>query len=763
MTSAAPSSPAQLAARAREVFVQQVLGDLPQLSQRLLEDLLARAEQARYGEQAQRIDDARVRWIGASAAWMDEVRERLNASLLPTSAPLGPTTVAAPLALSLVEDESVENQILAARAALVAVDQGSEAFNELRLRLQRLELTDELDKRDPVQAINVMQILVQAWLHVGLTRSDWQLCQDTWHKLLAKVLAQGYVQANQFLLSQGVLPDIDLRHLVRRGGRLPLEAAGPATGVTAVPPASAVGGVSVSGQSMQQQPAWPVPAAGQPQPPARVTGWQGAEVDAYIMQRVQGYLMQSGMGVPGPAGAPAAATGYGVVPPVGGMGAMPAGPPLAAVDWSTLESGVQGVRSQARALKQAVHTDAEKAVIEMVALIFDSILAQDRIDASIRVWFARLQMPLLRHALQDASFLTQDQHPARVLLDRMGACVLGFEASAPMPALEAEIKRIVQTIEQYPETGRRVYELMLKEFETFLAQAVAQEPHLQRASVLATQLEQRGAATVQYTIELRRLLEQTSVHEGLRGFLFQIWVDVMAHATVAFGADDARTRSARQLVADMLWAASAKPNRQERAQVIAQVPGLMTRLRQGLSWIGMDASAQERATQAVSDALAAAFVSRTPALDAQWLARFTQALVRLEVVLSDDPDPVPLSRESLEWVAAQDMGDIVVLADPAEPTPKHLLAWADALPVGSGYALEHNNVRVTVRLSWISPRRQLYLFRAGHAAAYLLQQGRVAQYLKAGKLRAAQAEPLMRQATRDALDKLQAQPERLLA
>jgi len=250
------------------------------------------------------------------------------------------------------------------------------------------------------------------------------------------------------------------------------------------------------------------------------------------------------------------------------------------------------LKAQARALKQAASTDEEKALIELVALIFDGILSEDRIPASIRVWFARLQMPVLRHALSDPTFLSSEAHPARVLIDRMGACVLGFDPTVPLVDLEAEIKRIVQVIEQYPETGRRVFELMLDEFQGFWVQAVRQQPQWRRVTDVATQLEQRGTLTVQYTIELRRLLDGVPVHDGLRDFLFQTWAEVMAQAAVAYGPDDERAKRVRQLAADLLWAAGAKPSRHERAQVIARVPGLMGQLRDGLALLGLDAERQ---------------------------------------------------------------------------------------------------------------------------------------------------------------------------
>ena len=51
------------------------------------------------------------------------------------------------------------------------------------------------------------------------------------------------------------------------------------------------------------------------------------------------------------------------------------------------------------ALKQAASTPVERATIEIVALLFQSILTEERIPSAVRVWFARLQMPVLRVAV----------------------------------------------------------------------------------------------------------------------------------------------------------------------------------------------------------------------------------------------------------------------------------------------------------------------------------------------------------------------------
>ncbi|MDC5504140.1 DUF1631 domain-containing protein, partial [Acinetobacter baumannii] len=133
------------------------------------------------------------------------------------------------------------------------------------------------------------------------------------------------------------------------------------------------------------------------------------------------------------------------------------------------------VRERSAALKRKATTSGEKATIEIVALMFQAILTEDRIPPSVRVWFARLQVPVLRVALAAPEFFSNLRHPARLLIDRLGSCVMGFDASSISgSALESEIRRIVQVIEQYPETGQKVFVLVLREFEDFLARYLTQ-------------------------------------------------------------------------------------------------------------------------------------------------------------------------------------------------------------------------------------------------------------------------------------------------
>lgn len=63
---------------------------------------------------------------------------------------------------------------------------------------------------------------------------------------------------------------------------------------------------------------------------------------------------------------------------------------------------------------------------------------------------------------------------------------------------------------------------------------------------------------------------------------------------------------------------------------------------------------------------------------------------------------------------------------------------------------------------WRSERKQLHLFASPEGRSYLIQARRMASYLQAGLLLPNEEEALTVRATRDALAKLDANPERLL-
>lgn len=433
-------------------------------------------------------------------------------------------------------------------------------------------------------------------------------------------------------------------------------------------------------------------------------------------------------------------------------------------DDEAVDEVAQDLRQRTQDLKKRAGSSNEKATIEIVALMFQSILAEERIPPAIRVWFARLQMPVLRVALAEPEFFGSLEHPARQLIDRMGSCVLGFDATAISgSALETEIRRVVQVIEQYPETGRRVFQLVYDEFQRFLSRFLTEKGPTQKLVSVAQQVEQKETMAIQYTIELRKMLSDVPVRDEIREFLFKVWAEVLAVAAVKNGPQHTDTLSLKKSASDLVWAASAKPNRHDRAKVIQDLPDLLARLRRGMTMLGLEPPEQENHIKVIGDTLADAFLSKTEAIPHARIEEMTKRLANLEDFVSDDDaGELPLDQESIEMMLGIDASMIEVISTGGSQPGAAIMAWANELQLGNWFTLDHNGRVAQVQYAWRSDRRQLHLLASGDGHCYLMPVRRLAAYLEAGLLVPTEEEALTVRATRDALAKLDANPERLL-
>jgi hypothetical protein len=801
MASVTPSNSAQqLGRQVRERFLGELASSIPELGQAVAQRIQLLLDQATSGREMQDRRDAFLAFQKAQRPWVEGIIRGWKQSLQPQAAARAarpPTS-----GLSLIGDDVVENKIISSRMALTIAEKALD-LNDLRLRIQFLESSSELAPGDVLRPEVFTQVMVEQWTEAGLPREMWTPVHDVIQAHVVERSVKAYNNANAFLIQRGVMPEIDLKGLVRRTGAVqgaggsaatrqsPLSGpdslpaqpggpgygrAGPAAGRPGFPGGPSGGGAGVGAAAG---------AGGPLSGPGSRLGGPGDETRmltsttplARARQRAQGVLGQLRRML-GDRGAEFDATQTGRASPalaeamsridatqiqVSDGGAVVSGGGLL-IDGVAVEQASVVVRQRTAELKKKASTTAEKATIEIVALMFQSILAEERIPPAVRVWFARLQMPVLRVALSEPEFFGTLQHPARQLIDRMGSCVMGFDASAINgSALEAEIKRVVQVIEQYPETGRRVFQLVYEEFQKFLAKFLTESGANQRLVSVAQQVEQKETMAIQYTIEMRNMLKDIPVREEIREFLFKVWAEVLAVAAVKNGPQHPETISLKKCASDLVWAASAKPNRNDRARVIQDLPALLQRLRQGMTLLGVQGADQETHIKVIGDTLADAFMSKTEAIPREQIDAMARRLANLEDFVGDgSAGDLPLDAESIEMMLGIDASSIIVVADGGSRPSDAMLAWANELELGTWFTLDHNNQTSQVQFAWRSDRKQLHLFASTDGKSYLIQARRLAAYLQAGLLVPTEEEALTVRATRDALAKLDANPERLL-
>lgn len=824
-----------LARKAREQFVTQIEGVMEPMAEGIRVRLIELVDQSTSTREMQDRRDAMLDYDRQRVDWVKNAPKAWRRALIPPTATARVRLEA--MNLELIGDEVVEKKILSSRLALSVLDKVTWELNELRLRIQHLEGGDDLASHDILRPEVISQLLVEQWVASSLSRETWGLVKDVIEDHVVQRLVGAYSTINEFLVDNGVLPDIDLAARVRRAVPQP-PARKPAGGQGGGDGASGEAGGGFSGSSPGGGYGGGFgggggQGGGYGGGPSGAGGRGGAGGGGYGGYGGPG---GGGGGYGGPGGGDAGAGsqyassqqggghygGHGqgggasdetrmltgttplararmratgvigqlrrmLTDRVAGFDGSPVTRPSPALaeamsqqgatqvvegtvhevmvyDDAGVEQVATALRQRTGELKKKAATSTEKATIEIVALMFQSILAEERIPPAVRVWFARLQMPVLRVALSEPEFFGTLQHPARQLIDRMGSCVMGFDTtSASGGALEAEIKRVVQVIEQYPETGRRVFQLVYDEFQKFLAKFLTEKGATQRLVSVAQQVEQKETMAVQYTIEMRNMLNDIPVRDEIREFLFKVWAEVLAVAAVKNGPQHEDTIALKKSASDLVWAASAKPNRNDRARVIQDLPQLLLRLRQGMTLMGVQGSAQEAHIKIIGDTLADAFLSKTEAIPQARIEAMAKRLANLEDFVSDDQaGDLPLDAESIELMLGIDASMIEVVADGGSKPNAAMLGWAHELQAGTWFTLDHNGKTTQVQYAWCSDRKQLHLFASTDGRSYLIQVRRLAAYLQAGLLVPAEEEALTVRATRDALAKLDANPERLL-
>ncbi len=811
-----PANAAELAQAARRVYADTLVRASAAVPAALVETLQQRLAKPALPRQARSWQDSLAALQQHGATWQMSLIRKLrlaHRNLLEATKPGSPGQ-----GMSLVADDAIEREIDASRLALSLENDAQWQFTDLRTRMLALEGRQELSAQDLLRASVVARLWVEAWTEAQLGHADWLQLQEQLLLEFGQWVGQAYHDTNRWLLERDVLPEVDLRPFIRRSGGVNLASTigtsflessnrlpdrrlmghaesggapwGSVHGVAAGSVSSTSSGPASSRGSLGTPSHSPTPSSGgsKDKPPASEAVTSPGNLQAAdVLAQLQHVLRRK---VPALASAkPSLAESLPArEAPMRAEGLVKASPRLQAVIQRAQEAlqrpqavasagtaagtastgALEEVRARSQAfkqvLKQAAATPEERATIEIVAMMFQSILQEEKLPASVRVWFARLQMPVLRVAVAEPDFFATNDHPARALIDRMGSCVLGFDAAADAigEALEKEIKRVVQVVEAYPDTGRRVFQTVLTEFEAFLANFFAKDNPASRKGVsLAQQVEQRETLAIQFTIELRKMLADMPVDEALREFLFQVWADVLAVTAMRHGAQHEVTKTMKRAAADLIWSAGAKGSPEERAEVIRRLPLLLKTLRDGMGHAGVPSKKQDEHIRKLNNVLATAFTAKAAPIPRDRLEELMDRLQTLETMLPGMAD-IDLDDDIVRDLSGHERDGMEVVADGGSTPSTAMLAWARELSVGSWFRLKYRGRDDVLQLAWVGARHHLLLFVSGQGRAVLFPLHRLAAYLQASLIQPAQEETLTVKATRDALAKLDKDPDALL-
>nr|MBA2239061.1 DUF1631 family protein [Lysobacter sp.] len=216
----------------------------------------------------------------------------------------------------------------------------------------------------------------------------------------------------------------------------------------------------------------------------------------------------------------------------------------------------QALLAQSRQARgQATDLSREDSdAFELVGLLYGAIDRELRDDAPTRALLERLQLPLLRLALQDRGFFLRSQHPARQLLNAVAEP--GARWASPDetdPQLQQQLAQVVDHIVEHYQDDPAVFETANRGLQQHLHKVARRSEVSERRHIEAARGKEKLELARRRTREVveAAMLDQ-QVPRFLQTLLLQAWADVLTLVLLRHGEESAQWRehvsATRQIV-----------------------------------------------------------------------------------------------------------------------------------------------------------------------------------------------------------------------
>lgn len=502
--------------------------------------------------------------------------------------------------LTLVEDEDVEADVALenmARRCRSTCEEQLRAFNH---RVEyifegRVDVDEKLSPLDPRQIASAFQTNLQS---LDLNAQDRLILMKLFERGVLSEVGALITEANQALIDGGVLPDMKTPPIKRQ--RQPDR-------------------LSPDKERQKKE------AIQQQEDPAGEGGGQGGGGGGEnrpvfgMLQNLLGEMREhiGGPGAPLPGGeAPAnVAVMHNGVPYVNGVPAdadnvmaVPSDDLMGMLtriqnleqnlrreDGSLEEVNVRGelgglLESEHGPEKVHAFDQADDDVINLVAMLFDFILDDEQLPAEIKALVGRLQIPLLKVAIADKEFFSNDEHPARVLLNLLAQA--GSQWS-PEQGLEDElytrIKESVYTILNEFDTDSSLFRDLLEGMQSFLQD---QEQRRDRVEERLREQEEGKARAEAAHKAVKAFIEKRMAGRELPEVVVRIireaWEQVLYLTWIREGEDSELWKKRTKLLDATVWSVLPHTDAKSLIKLKSLSPRVLGGLKHGLEAVNHD-------------------------------------------------------------------------------------------------------------------------------------------------------------------------------
>lgn len=230
-------------------------------------------------------------------------------------------------------------------------------------------------------------------------------------------------------------------------------------------------------------------------------------------------------------------------------------------------------------------------VIDFVSMLFEFILSDDNLPARIKALLGRLQIPMLKVAIIDASFFNMAGHPARKLLNEMARAGVGVSETADLEK-DTVFKMIQSTVQNLLDEFSDDVTLFQKKWEEFTG-------FMQQESRRAAVIEQRTKASEEgkalsdtakskAASALMDLTRDKVLPEVVVKIIEDVWHKYLYLTYLKHGSESSSWRFALKTANDLIASVTPAVDAKQREKLYSTLPILDKALKLGFKTISFN-------------------------------------------------------------------------------------------------------------------------------------------------------------------------------
>ena len=590
--------------------------------------------------------------------------------------------------LALVGDQDFEITLAVDKATSRLRFNCAEELVALDARVAHLMARPSLNENDnPLGPRALCEALLDGISRMDVAQNIQIVLLNQFNLVLTTELAGIYQSINRYLVNHGVLPDLKVGSQSRAQSQ---PGRAPSIAETAAAQASTGGEMFNLFEQL---------AGGR-----GVAGGSG------------GHAGPGGGGIGGHAGgAPGVAAQFNLLDSLSQLqlGAMPL-PDGGSFELPLLDAA--SIRNVLRSLQQSPVMQSasplDAVLVDAVAMLFDVVFDEAAIPDRLKAQIARLQIPVLKAAMLDRNFFSEQNHPVRRMLDAIATLSIHLPenetGNTRLDAISAVVSRVLDTFEQdiaVFDSAAAELEEMAVLLEENLEETV--DIGLQEDIAQIKQAERAELAPVVVHDFINRALKQPEgnpdqpVPEAVREFLRRDWSRLLMQNFVEEGEQGAHFNSSLETMRELVWSVQSKADMDARLMLVRILPGLLKRLREGTTKINFPAKLADR------------FYATLVILHANAVRPNTQPVPLPEATPAEQIEEVAAVQQ-LEAEASLAETSALTGADPEPAAPEFedlFSLRARSLNKGDWVEFHYDDSTIRwARLGWVSGVKNTYLF-----------------------------------------------------